>query len=230
MAGVPVSRIEIAPSILASDFLHLADAVDAAEVGGADRLHLDVMDGRFVPNISFGSPIVEFIRRHTRMYLEVHLMVVAPEDQVPTFAEVGADGIIVHAEVSPHLYRTLQHIHDHGKKAGVAINPATPWSAIEEVLDLADLVLVMTINPGFGGQEFIEQMLGKIEKVRSAIDRRGLSTELEVDGGINMETVERAVGAGARVLVAGTAVYGAQPGVGEAIRCLRDAGNAVLDS
>jgi len=222
------ARVEIAPSVLASDFLHLGDAVRAAETGGADRLHLDVMDGRFVPNISFGSPIVEAIRRHTGMFLEAHLMVVAPEDQVTTFAEAGADLITVHAEVSPHLYRTLQHIHDHGKRAGVAINPATHWHAVEEVLDLADLVLVMTVSPGFGGQEFIGQMLPKIERVRAEIDRRGLDTDIEVDGGINQETVRRVVGAGARVLVAGTSVYGASGGVDEAIRRLRETGSAGL--
>lgn len=222
------SAVKIAPSVLASDFLHLGDAVRAAEEGGADRLHLDVMDGRFVPNISFGSPIVEAIRRHTGMHLETHLMVVSPDDQIPTFCEAGTDGIIVHAEVTPHLYRTLQHIKEHDKRAGVAINPATPWIAVEEVLDLADLILVMTVSPGFGGQKFIAPMLRKIDRVRSEIDRRGLDTELEVDGGINLDTVERVVGAGARVLVAGTSVYGAPAGVAGAIRGLREAGAAVL--
>lgn len=225
-----VRRVQVAPSILAANFLHLAHDVDAVEKGGADRLHLDVMDGRFVPNISFGSPIVAAIRKHTRMYLEAHLMVLAPDDQIPAFCQAGVDSILVHAEVTPHLYRTLQHIHDHGKRSGVVINPATPWNAVEEVLDLADLVLVMTVSPGFGGQEFIEQMLPKIERIRVEIDRRGLDTEIEVDGGINMETVERVVGAGARVLVAGTSVYAAPGGVAEAIRRLRDAGEAVLGS
>lgn len=220
--------IQIAPSILASDFLRLGEAVELAAQAGAERLHIDVMDGRFVPNITIGSPIVEAIRQSTDMMLETHLMVVAPEQHVPAFAAAGADLITVHAEVSPHLYRTLQHIHDHGKRAGVAINPATPWCAVQEVLDLADLVLVMTVSPGFGGQEFIEQMLGKIETVRREIDRRGLDTELEVDGGINLQTVSRVAAAGARVLVAGTSIYHAPDGVGQAVRRLREEGSRAL--
>jgi len=163
------------------------------------------------------------------MLLEAHLMIVEPERYVPAFADSGADLIIVHAEVSPHLYRTMQQIHDHGKKAGVAINPSTPWIAIQEVMHLADLVLVMTVNPGFGGQEFIASMLPKIEMVRREIDRRHLQTELEVDGGVDEETAPRVVEAGARVLVAGTSVYGAPGGVRKAVRSLRAAGQAGLD-
>lgn len=216
-------RVQIAPSILASDFLHLGDAVLAAERGGADRLHIDVMDGRFVPNISIGQPVVQSIRSATEMMLETHLMIVEPERYVADFARTGADLIIVHAEVSPHLYRTVQRIHDLGKRAGVALNPATHWTAVEEVLDLADLILVMTVSPGFGGQKFIDAMCGKVQRVREAIDRRGLRTEVEVDGGIEPETAGKVVQSGARVLVAGTAVYRAADGVADAIARLRAA-------
>jgi ribulose-phosphate 3-epimerase len=186
------------------------------------------MDGRFVPNITIGPDIVRCIRGATDMFLEAHLMIVEPERYVPMFAEAGADLIIVHQEVSPHLYRTLQHIQDHGKRAGVAINPATPWTTVEEVLDLADLILVMTVSPGFGGQDFIEQMVPKVARVREALDRRGLGAEVEVDGGITRETAPRVVEAGARVLVAGTSVYRAPEGVEPAIRSLREAAEGAL--
>jgi ribulose-phosphate 3-epimerase len=223
-------RVQIAPSILASDFLHLGEAVKQAEQGGADRLHIDVMDGRFVPNITIGPPILECIRSATQMLLETHLMIVEPERYVPVFAQSGADLITVHTEVSPHLYRTLEQIHDHGKRAGVAINPGTSWIAVQEVLELADLILVMTVSPGFGGQEFIETMLPKIAAVREELDRRGLSADIEVDGGINEETAPRVVAAGARVLVAGTSVYRSPHGVSRAMRSLRDAAEARLPS
>ncbi len=213
----------VAPSVLAADFLHLEDGVRAAEAAGVDRLHLDVMDGRFVPNISFGIPVVEAIRRSTTLMLEAHLMIVEPERYVEQFAAAGADLITVHTEVSPHLHRTVQHIHDTGKKAGVAINPATPWIAIEEILGIADLVLVMTVNPGFGGQIFIESMLPKIRRVREEIDRRGLSTELEVDGGVDVETIPAMASAGARVFVAGTSVFHAKSGVALAVQNLMTA-------
>ena len=223
-----MSAVEIAPSILASDFLHLGDAVRQAEDARAERLHIDVMDGRFVPNITIGQPIVECIRRATGMFLETHLMIVEPERYVPDFAAAGADLITVHSEVSPHLYRTLQQIHDCGKRAGVALNPATPWSAVGEVLELADLILVMTVSPGFGGQEFIAAMIPKIRRLREELDRRGLTTDLEVDGGINDETAPVVVEAGARVLVAGTSVYGASAGVSERVQALRSAAQRSL--
>ncbi|HLJ69486.1 MAG TPA: ribulose-phosphate 3-epimerase [Chloroflexota bacterium] len=215
--GIP----QIAPSILASDFLHLGDAVRVVEGAGATRLHIDVMDGRFVPNISVGQPVVRSVRQGTGLFLETHLMIVEPERYVADFVEAGADLVTVHQEVSPHLYRTLELVHSLGKRAGVAINPATPWTAVEEVLGLADLILVMTVSPGFGGQQFIRAMLPKIKRVRDAIDERGLDTELEVDGGIDEETIPLVVAAGARVLVAGTAVYRSRSGIGEALEGLR---------
>lgn len=218
--------IQIAPSILASDFLRLGDAVRSVARAGAERLQIDVMDGRFVPNITLGPQVVAGIRPITSLVLEAHLMIVEPERYVPVFAESGADLIIVHTEVSPNLYRTVQQIKGLGKLAGVAINPGTPWMAVEEVLGLADLILVMTVNPGFGGQTFIRPMLAKITSIRKEIQRRGLMTDVEVDGGIDPETAVLAVGAGATVLVAGTSVYRAPGGVAVGIQRLREAANA----
>lgn len=220
---MPRRRIEISPSLLAADVLDLGCAVREAEAAEAERLQIDVMDGRFVRNISFGPGVVRGVRRCTDVLIEAHLMIVEPERYVPAFAEAGADVIIVHEEASPHLYRTLQQIHEHGKAAGVALNPATPASVLDEVFGLADLILVMTVNPGFGGQEFIEPMLPKIARVRAELDRRGLSTSLEVDGGIDEETAALAAAAGARVLVAGTSIYGSPGGVSSAVHSLRSA-------
>ncbi|MFB3924030.1 MAG: ribulose-phosphate 3-epimerase [Terriglobia bacterium] len=212
--------IKVAPSILSADFMRLGEQVREAEAAGADRVQIDVMDGRFVPNITFGAIAVASLRPLTRMALEAHLMVESPETFIGDFAKAGADTIIVHQESTPHLHRTIQQIHSFGKKAGVAINPATPAVLISEVLASVRLVLVMTVNPGFGGQDFIPETLAKIRQVRNAIRQRSLKCEVEVDGGINEETVRLAVEAGADVLVAGSSVFGAKAGVAGAIRNL----------
>lgn len=212
--------IKIVPSILSADFTRLGEQVHAVEAAGVDRVQIDVMDGRFVPNITFGAIAVASLRPLTRLTLEAHLMVEPPEDFLEQFATAGADTIIVHQETTPHLHRAIQQIHSLGKKAGVAINPSTPAILISEVLASLQLVLVMTVNPGFGGQDFIPETLGKIRQVRNAIRQRGLKCEVEVDGGINEETARLVVEAGADVLVAGSAVYGAKDGVAAAIRGL----------
>jgi len=216
-------RIKIAPSILSADFTRLGEEVKAVEAAGVDRVQIDVMDGRFVPNITFGALAVECLRPITRLVLEVHLMVTPPEDFVERFARAGADTLIVHQESTPHLHRVIEQIHASGKKAGVALNPSTPASLLYEVLNSLQLVLVMTVNPGFGGQEFIPEMLGKIRQVRGEVATRRLDCEVEVDGGINGETAPLAVDAGADVLVAGSSVYGAEDGVAAALERLRHA-------
>jgi ribulose-phosphate 3-epimerase len=212
--------VRIAPSILSADFTRLGEAVRAVEASGADRVQIDVMDGRFVPNITFGSLAVASLRPLTRLTLEIHLMVDPPEDFIEEFARAGADTIIVHQEATPHLHRVIQHIHALGKKAGVALNPSTPAALISEVLTSLQLVLVMTVNPGFGGQEFIPETLTKIRQVRNTIGQQGLHCELEVDGGINIVTAPQVVAAGADVLVAGSAVFDAKDGVAIAIQRL----------
>jgi ribulose-phosphate 3-epimerase len=215
--------IKIAPSILAADFACLAEAIQSAEAAGADYIHVDVMDGHFVPNITVGPPVVQSLRRVTHLPLDVHLMISDPIRYVPAFAEAGADGITIHAEATPHLNRVLQQIRDLGRRPGVSLNPATPAVAIGEILNDVDLVLVMTVNPGFGGQSFIEHMLHKIARVREMLESAGSEAELEVDGGIGPQTTERVVAAGANVLVAGTAIFGAPEGVATAIKAIRQA-------
>ncbi len=209
--------VKIAPSILSADFTRLGEQVKEVEAVGVDRIQIDVMDGRFVPNITFGALAVESLRPLTHLILETHLMVQPPEDFIETFARAGADTIIIHQEATPHLHRAIQQIHALGKKAGVALNPSTPCGVLSEVLDSLQLVLVMTVNPGFGGQEFIPETLGKIRQVRQEIVRRGLDIEVEVDGGIYVETAPLVVEAGANVLVAGSAVFGAKDGAAAAI-------------
>jgi ribulose-phosphate 3-epimerase len=213
----------VVPSILSADFARLGEQVAEAQAGGADRLQIDVMDGRFVPNITVGPLVVAAVRRQTTLPLEAHLMIVEPERYVPDFAEAGADVIIVHQEVSIHLHRTIQQIKGLGKKAGVAINPATPLAVLQEILNDVDLVLCMTVNPGFGGQEFIPSMLSKISRLRAMIQQHGANCDLEVDGGIHAETAPLVVQAGANVLVAGSAVYGDPGGVADGIAKLRAA-------
>ncbi len=204
--------IHLAPSLLAADFGHLAEAVRSLEGSGAERLHVDVMDGVFVPNFTFGTDTVRSLRRETDLPLELHLMIVEPERHLATFAEAGADAITVHYEASPHLHRTLSAISELECRAGAAINPSTPAANLDDVLEACDLALVMTINPGYGGQKLIPRTLSKVEHVRSEIERQGLATEVEVDGGVDATNARACVDAGATVLVAGTAVFGHEGG------------------
>ena len=212
-------KVRIAPSILSADLGRLSDEIRSVEAGGADWIHVDVMDGRFVPNITLGPIVVKAARAATRLPLDVHLMIVEPERYIEAFAEAGADVISVHVEASVHLQRTLGEIRRLGKRAGVVLNPHTPESAVEYVLDDLDLILIMSVNPGFGGQHFLPAVLPKIAKVREMIERRGLSVDLEVDGGVAPDTTEAVVRAGADVLVAGSAVFG-KPDRTAAIRAI----------
>jgi ribulose-phosphate 3-epimerase len=200
-------RIRIAPSILAADFAKLGDEVRAAADAGADYIHVDVMDGHFVPNITIGPDVVKALRKCTGIPFDVHLMISPADPFIPAFADAGADIITVHPEAGPHLHRTIQLIKSLGKKAGVSLNPATPVEAAMHILGEVDLVLAMTVNPGFGGQKFIRGMIDKIVALRAMIDECGREIDLEVDGGVNPETAREAIAAGADVLVAGTAVF-----------------------
>ena len=213
--------IKIAPSILSADFSRLGEQVAEATQAGASYIHVDVMDGHFVPNLTIGAPVVAAIRGWTSLPLDVHLMIESPELKIQQFAEAGADIITVHVEACPHLHRTVQIIKDLGARAGVSLNPATPIDMLGEILPDVDLVLVMTVNPGFGGQTFISNMTGKIARMRGELDRRNLKAELEVDGGINAEIAPRVVTAGARVLVAGAAIFNSGQTVREAIDKIR---------
>jgi ribulose-phosphate 3-epimerase len=213
--------VKLAPSILAADFGHLAAQVDEAVKAGADRIHVDVMDGHFVPNISLGAPVVQSLRKLTALQLETHLMISYPDFFLDEFVEAGSDSFLVHWEGNNNLHRTLQRIKALGKRAGVVINPATPVSALEEVLPQVDQVLVMTVNPGFGGQHFLHSTLPKVRRVREMIDAVNPACDLELDGGIDPETGPFGVAAGANVLVAGTAVFGDKQGVTAAINKLR---------
>ena len=215
-------RLKLAPSILSADYARLGEQVEEATRAGADWIHVDVMDGHFVPNLTIGPGVVRAIRLHTTLPLDVHLMIESPERHLESFAQAGADIITVHVEVCPHLYRVVQHVKDLGKKVGVALNPGTSLKMVEEVLPLLDLVLVMTVNPGFGGQVFIEGMLDKIARLRRKLDEDGLPAELEVDGGINRANISRVIQAGARILVAGSAVFQAREGIPQAIANLKE--------
>jgi ribulose-phosphate 3-epimerase len=208
--GTVTRRTLIAPSILSADFGKLADEVRAIEAAGADWVHVDVMDGRFVPNITLGPVVVEAVRKATKLPLDVHLMIVEPERYLEAFAKAGASTLTVHAEACPHLHRTLQQIRQLGVRPAAVLNPSTPLSAIEEVLPDVDMVLLMSVNPGFGGQRFIPQVLDKLRRLRAMVDARGLAIDLEVDGGVSGANAAQLREAGANVLVAGSAVFGAK--------------------
>ncbi|WP_069801448.1 ribulose-phosphate 3-epimerase [Thermogemmatispora onikobensis] len=225
--AVPVPQtpatIGLVPSILSADFSRLGEQVRAAEEAGVQRIQIDVMDGHFVPNISMGPLIVEAVRRSTSLPLEAHLMITNPEYYIEAFAQAGADVIIVHQETCPHLHRIVQQIKEAGKQAGVALNPSTPVWLLEDILSLLDLVLIMTVNPGFGGQEFIPETLPKIARLRQQLTERQLRCDLEVDGGINEHTAPLVVRAGANLLVAGSAIYNRRESVAAAVERLRRA-------
>lgn len=213
----------IAPSILSANFVRLEEEIAAVEAGGASILHLDVMDGRFVPNITIGLPVVRSIRKSTSMTIDTHLMIVEPGNYAVQFVDVGADMVSVHIEADPHVHRTLQGIRQAGAKAGVVINPGTPISALEEAIYHADFVLLMSVNPGFGGQRFIPRSIGRLRELRQMISERGLDVKIEIDGGIDLTNVAEVADAGAEIMVAGSAVFGTD-NPAEAVRALSNKG------
>jgi ribulose-phosphate 3-epimerase len=217
--------VRIAPSILSADFARLADEVAKVEAAGADFLHIDVMDGHFVPNLTVGPPIVEALRKVTKLTLDVHLMMTNPDAFIPEFVEAGADYLTVHVEACPHLHRTVQSIKERGIKAGVTLNPATSLTTVEEILPVADLLLVMSVNPGFGGQHFIPAVLGKIARARRLIQSTGSQALLEVDGGVKVDNAGAIIAAGADVLVAGSAIFSSSD-YRATIEAMRNAGVA----
>jgi ribulose-phosphate 3-epimerase len=212
---------KLAPSILSADFTRLGEEVAAVTAAGADYIHVDVMDGHFVPNITIGPLVVEAVRSSTTVPLDVHLMISQPDLYLQDFIEAGADILGVHIEILPHVHRTIERIKELGAKASVTLNPATPLATLEYVLDIVDQVLIMSVNPGFGGQKFIETVVSKIRGLRQTIDERGLAVELEVDGGINLETISQVAQAGADVFVAGSAVF-STPDYAETLRLFRE--------
>jgi ribulose-phosphate 3-epimerase len=220
----PAGHLQIAPSLLSADFAALAEEVAAAERGGADLIHVDIMDGHFVPNLTMGPPIVKALHRVSRVPLDVHLMIEEPDRYIEAFASAGAGSLTVHAEAAVHLHRTIQFIKSFGVKAGVALNPATPVVMLEEIAGDLDYVLVMTVNPGFGGQTFIPRSESKIRAVRDLLRRQGSEAPIEVDGGIDTTTAPRVVAAGADILVAGQAIFGS----GDAARATRDLRTAAM--
>ncbi len=215
-----MNTTKIAPSILSADFSRLADEIIKIDEAGADLVHIDVMDGHFVPNLTFGPPVVAAIRKVTKLPFDVHLMVTNPQDLIVPFVKAGADIITIHAETAPHMHRLIQNIKECGKRAGISLNPSTPLAVIEEVLSDVDMILIMSVNPGFGGQKFIPNAIDKIARLKTMIDERKLTVEIEVDGGINAATAQQVIAAGANILVAGSAVYGA-PDIKQAIKSIR---------
>jgi ribulose-phosphate 3-epimerase len=217
--GNAIKKI-IAPSILSADFSRLGEEIAAIEKGGADWVHVDVMDGHFVPNITIGPPVVASIRKITKLPLDVHLMIQDPDKFIEKFAKAGADIITVHVETSPHLHRSVQFIKDQGCKAGVSLNPATSLATLDHILSEVDMVLIMTVNPGFGGQEFIPSVLPKIKRLREKISEKGIGVDIEVDGGVNLNTISKVAQAGGNIFVAGNAVF-TTPDYGKTISELR---------